>query len=109
MENLHLKNLDLSHLRNRYNKNHKKTIPTHILNKFPNQPLPNITSYDKKLDDIVNDTLIYPTFKSKVLSTLKTFLMFTLTTAILTVVLYIFWEYIAKEIIEIISKLVNAI
>lgn len=109
MENLHLKNLDLSHLRNKYDKTHKTTIPTHILNKFPNRPLPNITTYDKKLDDIVNDTLIYPTFKSKVLDALKTFVMFTLTTTILTVVLYVFWEYIAKNIIDIISKLINAI
>lgn len=109
MDNLHLKNLDLSHLRNKYNKTHKPTIPAHILNKFPNQPLPNITSYDKKLDDIVNDKLIYPTFKSKILDALKTFLMFITTTAILTVLLYVFWEYIAKEIIEIMSKLINAI
>lgn len=109
MENLHLKNLDLNHLRNKYDKTHKTTIPAHILNKFPNQPLPTITSYDRKLDDIVNDTLIYPTFKSRVLGTLKTFLMFTITTAILTVVLYVFWEYIAKNIIDIISKLIDAI
>lgn len=109
MENLHLKNLDLSHLRNKYDKTHKTTIPAHILNKFPNQPLPTITSYDKKLDDIVNDKLIYPTFKTRVLDTLKTFLMFALTTAILTVVLYVFWEYIAKNIIDIISKLIDAI
>lgn len=109
MDNLHLKNLDLSHLRNKYNKTHKPPIPAHILNRFPNQQLPNITSYDKKLDDIVNDKLIYPTFKSRVLNTLKTFLMFTITTAIVTVVLYVFWEYIAKNIIDIISKLVNAI
>lgn len=113
MENLHLKNLDLDNLRNQYNQNHKKTIPSHITaamsHAFVNQSLPNVTSYDKKLDDIVNDRLIYPTTKSKILDSLKTFVMFLLTTAILSIVLYVFWEYIAKIIIDIVSKLINAI
>ena len=113
MENLHLKNLNLDKLKNQYNKNHKKTIPSHITTAmshvFVNQTLPSITSYDKKLDDIVKDRLIYPTTKSKIVDSLKTFVMFILTTAVLSVVLYVFWEYIAKNIIDIVSKLINAI
>lgn len=113
MENLHLKNLDIDKLKNKYNKNHKKTIPNHITaamsHVFVNQTLPNISSYDSELDDIVNDKLIYPTTKSKIIDSLKTFVMFILTTAVLSVVLYVFWEYIAKNIIDIISKLIDAI